>query len=127
MIPVALSTFQPFVTDEMLIVTSDKSPNHALQRTATLAFSCRCAAVGSTGSVTGHAYHLRPRMSRAFASRRLAATRASGSRSLSLGSLIWLSCLQEVNRVFHYFLFSNAAGCFGNRGRGSGAAVHGGC
>ena len=63
------------------------SPNHALQRTATLAFSYRCAAVSSTGSVTASAPAMKPGTCRAFASRRRAHTRALGSRSLSLGSL----------------------------------------
>ena len=64
-------------------------PNHALQRlTATLAFSYRSAAVSSTGSVTACAPAMKPGTCRAFASRRFAHPRASGSRSLSLGSLV---------------------------------------
>ena len=63
------------------------TPNHALQRTATLAFSYRRAALTSTGSVTACAPATKPGTCRAFASRRFAATRAHGSRSLSLGSL----------------------------------------
>ena len=63
------------------------SPNHALQRTATLAFSYRRAAVSSTGSVTACAPTMKPGTCRAFASRRRAHTRALGPRSLSLGSL----------------------------------------
>ena len=63
------------------------SPNHALQRTATLAFSYRGAAVTSPGSDTAWAPAMKPSTCRAFASRRFAHTRASGSRSLSLGSL----------------------------------------
>jgi len=62
-------------------------PNHALQRTATLAFSYRCAAVTSTGSVTACAPATKPSTCRAFASRRFAHARVPGSRSLSLGSL----------------------------------------
>ena len=68
-------------------MTTAESPNHALQRTATLAFSYRSAAVGSTGSVTACAPAMKPGTCRAFASRRRAHTRALGSRSLSLGSL----------------------------------------
>ena len=64
----------------------NESPNHALQRTATLAFSFRCAAVSSTGSVTACAPAAKPRTCRAFALRRRAHTRALRSRSLSLGS-----------------------------------------
>ena len=63
------------------------TPNHALQRTATLAFSYRCAAVSPTGSVTACAPAMKPSTCRAFALRRRAHTRALGSRSLSLGSL----------------------------------------
>ena len=63
------------------------SPNHALQRTATMTFSYRSAVLTSTGSVTACAPAMKPGTCRAFASRRLAHTRASGSRSLSLGSL----------------------------------------
>ena len=63
------------------------TPNHALQPTATLAFSCRSAALSSTGSVTACAPAMKPGTCRAFASRRFAHTRASGSRWLSLGSL----------------------------------------
>ena len=66
---------------------SQRTPNHALQRTAALAFSFRGAAVTSTGSVTACAPAMKPGTSRAFASPRSAATRASGPRSLSLGSL----------------------------------------
>ena len=62
-------------------------PNHALEPTATLAFSCGRAAPGSTGSVTAYAPAMKPGIRRAFALRRLAATRAPRSRSLSLGSL----------------------------------------
>ena len=62
------------------------TPNHAL-RTATLAFSYRCAAVRSTGSVTAYAPAMKPGIRRAFALRRRAHTRALGSRSLSLDSL----------------------------------------
>ena len=69
------------------ILQSAETPNHALQRTATLAFSYRCAAVTSTGSVTACAPAMKPGTCRAFASRRRAHTRALGSRSLSLGSL----------------------------------------
>ena len=64
-----------------------ESPNHALQRTATLAFSYRCAAPSSTGSVTACAPATKPGTCRAFALRRCAVTRAPRSRSLSLGSL----------------------------------------
>ena len=66
---------------------SERTPNHALQRTATLAVSFRCAALSSTGSVTACAPAMKPGTCRAFASPRFAHTRASGSRSLSLGSL----------------------------------------
>ena len=66
---------------------SERTPNHALQRTATLAFSYRCAALTSTGSVTACAPAMKPSTCRAFASRRIAHTRASGLRSLSLRSL----------------------------------------
>ena len=64
-----------------------ETPNHALQPTATLAFSCRRAALSSTGSVTAYAPAMKPGIRRACASRRLADTRALGSRWLSLGSL----------------------------------------
>ena len=43
--------------------------------------------VSSTGSVTAYAPAMKPSIRRAFASRRFAHTRGSGSRSLSLGSL----------------------------------------
>ena len=66
---------------------SQRTPNHALQRTAALAFSYRCAALTPTGSVTACAPAMKPGTCRAFASRRSAHTRASGLRSLSLGSL----------------------------------------
>ena len=66
---------------------SAPTPNHALQPTATLAFSFRSAALSSTGSVTAYAPAMKPGIRRAFASRRCAHTRALGSRSLSLGSL----------------------------------------
>jgi len=71
-------------------IPNSPAPSHviyALQRTATLAFSYRGAALTSTGSVTAGAPAIKPRTCRAFASRRFAPTRASGSRSLSLGSL----------------------------------------
>ena len=71
----------------MSLLLTQPTPNHALQRTATLAFSYRSAAVSSTGSVTACAPAMKPGTYRAFASRRFAQTRASGSRSLSLGSL----------------------------------------
>ena len=61
-----------------------ETPNHALQRTATLAFSYRRTTVSSTGSVTACAPAMKPGTCRAFASRRFAHTRAPGSRSLSL-------------------------------------------
>ncbi len=63
------------------------TPNHALQPTATLAFRFRRPALTLTGSVTAGAPAMKPDTCRAFASRRFAHTRASGSRSLSLGSL----------------------------------------
>ena len=66
---------------------SQRTPNHALQRTAALAFSYRRAALNSTGSVTACAPAMKPSTYRAFASRRSAHTRTSGLRSLSLGSL----------------------------------------
>ena len=69
------------------VMTGTPTPNHALQRTATLAFSYRCAAVTSTGSVTACAPAAKPSTRRAFASRRFAHPPAPGSRSLSLGSL----------------------------------------
>ena len=69
------------------IYLAQKAPNHALQRTATVAFSYRCAAVSSTGSVTACAPAMKPGTCRAFALRRRAHPRAFGSRSLSLGSL----------------------------------------
>ena len=72
-----------FISAESL----DLRPNHALQRTATLAFSYRSAAGSSTGSVTACAPAMKPSTCRAFASRRRAHERALGSRSLSLGSL----------------------------------------
>ena len=65
----------------------NETPNHALQRTATLAFSYRCAALAPTGSVTACAPATKPSTCRAFASRRCAHLRIPGSRSLSLGSL----------------------------------------
>ncbi len=77
------------------------TPNTALQRTATLAFSYRCAAVTLTGSVTAYALAMNPSIRRACASRRCAHTRAPRSRSLSLGSL---GDLHAVNRVLFAFL-----------------------
>ena len=67
--------------------TTTATPNHALQPTATLAFSSRCPALTSTGSVTAGAPAMKPGTCRAFASRRLAHTPAPRSRWLSLGSL----------------------------------------
>ena len=69
------------------LVAVPVSPNHALQRTATLAFSYRSAVPIPTGSVTACAPAMKPSTCRAFASPRFTHTRASGSRSLSLGSL----------------------------------------
>ena len=63
-----------------------ETPNHALQRSATLAFNYRSAAVDSTGSVMARAPAMKPGTCRAFTSRRFAHTPAFGSRSLSLGS-----------------------------------------
>ena len=63
------------------------TPNHALQRTAALAFSLRRAAVHFTGSVTACAPAMKPGTARACASRRRAHTGAPRLRSLSLGSL----------------------------------------
>ena len=76
-----------------------QTPNHALQPTATLAFSSRCPALTSTGSVTAGAPAMKPGTSRAFALRRFAHTRASGSRSLSLGSL-GVSALAQKSEQF---------------------------
>ena len=59
---------------------------YALQRTATLAFSYRCAGPVPTGAVTACAPAAKPSTCRAFASRRFAHPRVPGSRSLSLGS-----------------------------------------
>ena len=79
------SRFWPLVAWE--VCSNNVTPNHALQRTATLAFSYRRAALTSTGSVTAYAPAMKPSIRRACASRRRAHTRALGSRSLSLGSL----------------------------------------
>ena len=70
-----------------MVMQQPTSPNPALQRTAALAFSCRAAALNSTGSVTACAPAMKPSTCRAFASRRSAHTRASGLRSLSFWSL----------------------------------------
>ena len=83
------------------------SPNHALQRTATLAFSYRSAAGSSTGSVTACAPAMKPGTCRAFASPRRAHTRALGPRSLSWGSLGHMS----TRILFLAVLVSLMAGC----------------
>ena len=62
------------------------TPNTALQRTAALAFSCRSAALSSTGSSTACAPAATPSTCRAFASPRFAHTRASRLRSLNFWS-----------------------------------------
>ena len=62
------------------------SPNHALQRTAALAFSCR-ARLWSDRLSHGMCSAAKPGTCRAFALRRCAHERASGLRSLSLRSL----------------------------------------
>ena len=80
-----LDSMSAFRSDPIRMERS--TPNHALQPTATLAFSSRCAALSSTGSVTAGAPAMKPGTCRAFASRRLAHTRAPRSRWLSLGSL----------------------------------------
>ena len=72
----------PFACDN-----ETQKPNHALQPTATLAVSCRRAALALTGSVTAGAPAMKPGTCRAFASRRRALTRALRSRWLSLGAL----------------------------------------
>ena len=66
---------------------SERTPNHALQRTAALAFSYRCAALTRPAQSRHVLPTMKPGTCRAFASRRIAHTRASGLRSLSLGSL----------------------------------------
>ena len=62
------------------------TPNHALQRTAALAFSCRARPKFDRLS-HGVCSAAKPGIRRAFALRRRAHERASGLRSLSLGSL----------------------------------------
>ena len=81
----ALDSLRAFRSDQSRM--ERQTPNHALQPTATLAFSSRCPALTSTGSVTAGAPAMNPGTCRAFASRRLAHTRAPRSRWLSLGSL----------------------------------------
>src|SRR5882672_3363415 len=69
---------------------------------------------------------MKPGTARAFASRRRAHSRAPGPESLSLGSLIWLSFLQEENADSSLLGGSNFARRLENRGRGGGAASQAG-
>ena len=64
-----------------------RTPNQALQRTATLAFSYRCPALTLPAQSRPVLPAMKPGTGRAFASRRRAHSRAPGPESLSLGSL----------------------------------------
>ena len=82
----AAIAFQPGVHSAPPIPTS-ATPNHALQRTAALAFSYRARITFDRLSHGVCSRRGSPGIRRAFALRRRAHERASGLRSLSLGSL----------------------------------------
>ena len=68
------------------------TPNQALQRTPGFGVQLPSAALIRPAQSRVVLPAMKPGTARAFASRRRAHSRAPGPESLSLGSLIWLSC-----------------------------------